>query len=105
MSVIIETKDLDIKDISYHRNGVGGYPFYVIYFYDKEKQRNFIATIFFEYDDDGQRKLGFNPRVAVIDPALASKGNIKFGENSWRGDCYSYALAEAIEEKEKCDEC
>ena len=76
----------------------------MIYFYDKEKRRNFIATIFFEYDDDGQRKLGLNPRVAVIDPALASKGNIKFGENSWRGDCYSYALAEAIEEKEKCDE-
>ena len=100
MSRIIETTDIDVLEIAYHRNGVGGYPFHVVYFRDKEMDRVFLATVFFEHDDEGNEKLGFNPRVAIIDPELAAKGIIALGENSWRGDTYAYALAEAIKEGE-----
>ena len=100
MSRIIETTDVEVLEIAYHRNGVGGYPFHVVSFRDKEMDRVFLATIFFEHDDEGNAKLGLNPRVAIIDPKLAVKGIIGFGENSWRGDTYAYALAEAIKEKE-----
>ena len=100
MSRLIETTDVEVLEIAYHRNGVGGYPFHVVSFRDKEMDRVFLATIFFEHDDEGNETLGFNPRVAIIDPKLAAKGIIGFGENSWRGDTYAYALAEAIKQGE-----
>ena len=100
MSVMIETTDIEVLEIAYHRNGVGGYPFHVVSFRNKEMDRVFLATVFFEHDDEGNETLGFNPRIAIIDPELAAKGIIAFGENSWRGDTYAYALAEAIKQGE-----
>ena len=48
MSRLIETTDVEVLEIAYHRNGVGGYPFHVVSFRDKEMDRVFLATIFFE---------------------------------------------------------
>lgn len=70
------TKKLD--HIDYHRNGICGLPFYVATF----------------RDDDGSTKVAITfpdaPEcaTAVLDVGLLAAGNVKFGENSWRGDHY-----------------
>jgi len=66
-------------DIHHHRNGIHGAPFYTGTFTmdegDGEKKMLFVL-----FDKPGH--------CAVFDFDLLTAGNLKFGENSWRGDQY-----------------
>lgn len=72
-----------IQEIAYHRNGVMGNGFYVIKF--RQDRQNMLAVVFGEMGN-----------VAVFDLDLLGKGNITFGENSWRGDNFEDWLRKEI---------
>lgn len=73
-----------INELVYHRNGVGGEPFYAVNFTDySEKAGDMVAAVF---DTPGH--------VAVF--CIGRLPSIQFGYNSWRGDKYEGLLREAI---------
>lgn len=101
---------LTIQEISHHRNGICGDPFYAVRFHDDDEERNMLAIVFDSFDnqEDGPYDLPSWPEiqhgcpVAVVDIDLA-QSTIRFGENSWRGDQYSTALYQAIRNWETTD--
>lgn len=78
---------LDIREISYHRNGVTGNGFHVVQFKHREENAklNMLAVVF---EEPGS--------VAVFDRDLVGTGVTKFFANSWRGDVFEPALRKAI---------
>lgn len=83
-------KNITVKEIASHRNGVHGAPFNIVTFRDNKEKRNMVAIVF---DSDFH--------IAVFDTDLLGQGNITFGENSWRGDTYEYDIRKAIKENDK----
>ena len=86
--------DIHVKEVAYHRNGVGGEGFHVVRFAWDEAEssslRNMVGIVF---EGSG--------RVAVLDADLTAMGNIAFAMgNSWRGDHFEAVLREAIESYE-----
>jgi len=83
-----ETEEpLKVIEIASHRNGVGGWPFDVVLFEDGGEHGSLKVGIVFE-EPAGQ--------CAVLDVGKLAEGNVRFGENSWRGDGYERALREVI---------
>lgn len=73
---------IEIKDASYHRNGIGGAGFYAILLRDHTNKKDMIASLF---DEPGH--------CAVYCVDELAKGNIAFAQgNSWRGDHYESQL-------------
>jgi hypothetical protein len=78
--------DIDVTDVAYHRNGVGGNGFHVVLFTDPEiPGHTFVATVFEEPHS-----------IAVLATNLLAVGDVAFGSNSWRGDNYERDCREAI---------
>ncbi len=77
---------MEIQGAAYHRNGIGGAPFYVAYFTDDRdgdvQGRQMVGIVFPEYE----------MATAVFDLHLLSEGVIAFGENSYRGDHFDAEL-------------
>lgn len=104
----------EVLSIAYHRNGVGGDPFYVALVRVAELDHKVLVCIVPAWavtaNDDDESPLtwqqacdlcptGTMPCYA-IDPELASgpwtkPGTVAFGVNSWRGDHYFNLVAEA----------
>ena len=86
---------IKVRAIDYHRNGIGGAPFYVVLF---DEDRN-------AYPEDQGRKVAIvfqEPcHTAVLDVAKLAAGDIRFGSNSWRGDEYESHLRKAIRRHER----
>lgn len=83
---------IKIIQIEYHRNGVGGKPFYAVLFKhapEGRKQMNFLASVF---DEQGS--------ISVICLDMIEEHGVTFAENSWRGDYFETVLIDAIK-KEK----
>ncbi|GAG26865.1 unnamed protein product [marine sediment metagenome] len=82
-----------VNAVAYHRNGISGAPFNVVLFTMKDdetkKMRNMIGILF----GDGEETM---PVCAVLDVDMVAAGNVRFAENSWRGDSYAPELAEAV---------
>ncbi len=78
---------IQVYQVEHHRNGVGGAPFWSILFRDVNESRDMIASVF---DEPGY--------VAVYAIGLLAQSNITFGQNSWRGDVYEWALRCAIKD-------
>ena len=76
-----------VLSVAYHRNGVGGNGFYVVLFKEGrgKKASRKVGVVFCERGN-----------VAVFDVDLLAAENIKFGENSWRGDDYEPELRQAV---------
>jgi len=75
---------LKVTDIAYHRNGVCGNGFVVVTFdYKDSIYHNMMAVLF---EEPGN--------CAVFDMDLFP--NIKFAENSWRGDYFEDVLRKEI---------
>lgn len=91
----VTNERLVIHVIAYHRNGVGGEPFYVITFRDIEEERDMVAVLF-ENDAPSRPGRFVNPRTAVFDRSMLGNGEIAMGTNSWRGDVYDPALRDAL---------
>lgn len=77
-----------IIDTQYHRNGVCGNPFYCFLF--KDDNHTMFAV---QFTDDPLS-------TAVFDLELLSKGNIRFGINSFRGDHYADWLKKVSDNSE-----
>jgi hypothetical protein len=77
--------NLHIENIQHHRNGISGTPFQVLIFRDPDEGR--MVGIVFEQQH----------HVAVFNLDKLAVGNIAFGVNSWRGDCYKPHLRRALE--------
>ena len=75
--------NLKIIDLASHRNGIDGTPFHVTMFNDGESIK--LAVLF-----ETKR------HCAVFDFEKLLTGNIRFGENSFRGDQYEAPLRKAI---------
>lgn len=79
-----------LKSIAHHRNGVGGCPFYVAVI--QEGRDKMLAVTF---NDEPA-----HVRTAIFDLKLLADGNIKFGENSYRGDHYHQFMLDEIKKHE-----
>lgn len=90
----------EITEIVFHRNGVSGWPFYVVRFVRAENDEPMVAVVFLNY------KTPFDPSSGidrVIDPQVAVFSeqrlpSVRFVENSWRGDVFAPELYDAIEQ-------
>lgn len=79
---------INVDDIAYHRNGIGGVGFHVVTFAfmdegDSGWHNNMLAVV---YEDSGY--------VSVLDMDVLP--NVEFTVNSWRGDNFEPALRRAI---------
>lgn len=84
---------IKIINAQYHRNGVGGEPFYAILFTDTELPRaghTMIASYFKDCE--------LNGFISVFSIPKLYDGNVKFGQNSWRGDRYATLLKPLLKE-------
>ena len=96
MQIKLETTEVKIEKIAYHRNGVSGEPFFVINF-TCIQVGEMVGIVFTKYNEEHDKFfLDMNPRVAVFEREKLGDGIIEFGENSYRGDHYSYYLLDAI---------
>ena len=74
---------LEVLDISFHRNGIGGAPFHAALFHDGGSLK--VGVLF-----------SAQAHCAVLDLELLLAKDIAFGTNSWRGDRYEPLLRAAI---------
>ena len=88
---------IQVHDVAYHRNGVCGEGFYAITFSDPDVGA--MVAIVFSYVPtcDRESEQDRACRVAVLSLGKLAEGNIRFGENSWRGDRYADDLYRAID--------
>lgn len=87
---------LQIQQIAYHRNGVGGNGFHAVLFrcdpkgeYAEQAGPLFVASVFSERGSVSVLRVG---------DLFDAETGITFGENSWRGDHFETSLREAIRE-------
>ena len=76
-------RTLRVLDHARHRNGICGAPFTVALIDDGESRK--IAILFDSPD-----------HCAVLDMDKLAEGDIAFGSNSYRGDCYEPDLRRAL---------
>jgi hypothetical protein len=79
---------IEVEEVEYHRNGVGGAPFNVIKFTDP-KEGPMLGVVFYKVDCS-------ETAVAVFNRDKLAEGDISFGSNSWRGDVYAPMLRVGI---------
>jgi hypothetical protein len=79
-----------VLDVAFHRNGIMGDGFFVVLF--MQGKLKMVGVVFPEI---GQCA------VAVLNVDMLVSDNIRFTENSWRGDQYQGELLDAIKEYRK----
>lgn len=82
--------NLTIKEVSFHRNGIGGVGFHAVHFVDHDQlgKRNKDAEMLgIVFDEPGYCSV-----IQLNQPQFT----VKFGVNSWRGDRYEPELRSAI---------
>lgn len=77
--------EIVVRQVAWHRNGVGGTGFHAVLF-DNPGKGLMVAIVF---DEPGCCA------VLKVEPLSTAVG-VAFGENSWRGDVFESALREAI---------
>lgn len=89
---------INVLQVAYHRNGIGGEGFYAVLFEDAESAAangigspRFVAAVF-----DGPGRVA----VLAVEPLVTDVG-VRFGPNSWRGDHFEPILRAAIQEHER----
>lgn len=93
-------RDIKIREIAYHRNGVAGEGFHVVLFDwpepgARKPARHMVATVFPLHEEDGEAD--WNGRISVFDVDQLAAGNIAFAAgNSWRGDDFEPELRAAV---------
>ena len=74
-----------VIEIEYHRNGIGGTPFFAVLFSDvvDDKTHIFVATYFPEQDEDGDYMFNGRGDLAIISVSRMTRDGIGRG-NQWR---------------------
>jgi predicted 3-demethylubiquinone-9 3-methyltransferase (glyoxalase superfamily) len=85
---------MKVKQLDYHRNGVEGLEFYVGIVQDENREMLVIR-----FPKEADKETG-SVVCAAFDLALLDKREIKFLNNSWRGDHYHEIMDKAIQERE-----
>lgn len=80
---------MKVKSVAFHRNGVSGKPFYVMLAKGEGRDLVIIRPYVTNPEDEGAE-------CYVLDIGLLAEGNIKFGENSFRGDVFQLEADRAI---------
>jgi hypothetical protein len=75
-----------IIDHDYHRNGISGAPFHVVLFDDTGDENTRKVAVLFDAPQ----------HCAVLDVSKLARGNIAFGQNSYRGDAFDAVLRKAL---------
>lgn len=77
-------KNLELKSIDYHRNGISGVGFHVAVFVDHNPNGDgksyTMLGVLFDNDDECY--------CCAFNLELLAKENVAFGDNSFRGDYY-----------------
>lgn len=75
-----------VIEIEYHRNGVGGTPFYAVLFSDivDDKTHIFVATYFPERDEDGDYTFHGRGDLAIISVSRINEWDGVGHNNRWR---------------------
>lgn len=87
--------NITVKEVSWHRNGIGGTGFHAVHFVDHDqvgrdnKDAEMLGIVF---DKPGH--------CAVIQINQPGDFTVKFGKNSWRGENYEPSLRDAIKKME-----
>lgn len=87
--------------VASHRNGVCGWPFWVVSFdwqNEDRVSRRMVATIPYVGEDSKLNREDCIVCVLCVDQLAA--GDVAFGSNSWRGDHFADRLWKAIDEYE-----
>jgi hypothetical protein len=89
---------ITIKELSWHRNGVGGKGFYAIHFIDHDQTGSVNKDG--EFRDAEFFGIVFERESYCACIQLNQPGDftVQFGINSWRGDTYKPYLRKAINE-------
>ena len=102
------TDDLVVRSVKYHRNGIGGDPFYVIQFEDEEefgtrRPLPFIGIVpsYFVPNEDGTVGAPFCENSGCIPVYVITPDD---PDQCWRGDYYSDRLVQACVDFEKREE-
>lgn len=96
------SKQIQIEEIAYHRNGISGAGFFVVKFIDTDvpKPKTRLIDKVNQIEGAEGRMIGIvfdEPyHVAVFDRGLLAQDIIAFGRNSFRGDYYEAALRKAV---------
>jgi len=108
---------IEVLQVAYHRNGVGGEAVYVALVADSRVRDSrrpggtllvlvpawAIAEVGSAGEAAARTPSGSIPCYA-IDPALAAEGSVAFGANSWRGEDYYGAVRAAVLAQRAADE-
>jgi hypothetical protein len=89
-----------LKEIAYHRNGICGEGFHVAIVESEIEPgdvRKMLCVTFGAHEEGTAG--GY--RTAVFDLALLAQDNIKFGQNSWRGDHWHPFMCETVKAEAK----
>lgn len=80
--------------VAYHRNGISGWPFYVVTFNWKDgaKDRRMVATV--PVAEGSLRRS--DCVISVLDVDMLANGDTAFASNSWRGDHFADDVWKAI---------
>lgn len=103
------SKQIQIEEIAYHRNGVSGAGFFVVKFIDSDvgKPKTRLIDKMNKIEGTQGRMIGIvfdEPyHVAVFDRGLLAQDIIAFGRNSFRGDYYESVLRKATESFSRID--
>jgi hypothetical protein len=107
----MSARELEIEEISRHRNGISGVGFYIVKFKERQETADptsdgygwaeMLAVVFdLETDENGrddfERGEFYNCPTAVFDRGLLAEGEIRFFHNSFRGDHYDHWLRSEI---------
>lgn len=94
---------MQIIQREYHRNGICGMPFHAFLFFDDPEETGrpelFVGIQFADDFDASGNLQSINPHTAVLRVRdLSTEAGVTFGINSWRGDRYTDAFADAIKQ-------
>lgn len=85
----------EVLSVAYHRNGVSGVGFHVVLFVGEGVRK--VGVVFADSETD-ERDDTYDGCTAVFDVDLLAAGDIRFGRNSFRGDCYTQPLLAVVRE-------
>lgn len=88
---------INVKEIAYHRNGIGGEPFHVVLFTMRDTDSETTAPDSKPIIHNMMAVVFEQPyQVSVFDHDKLKQDIIGFGYNSWRGEVYERQLRQAI---------
>ncbi len=88
----------ELIEVNYHRNGVGGTPFFVVLFLERDLNEVFLATYFPEQDKDGEYLFNCRGGLAIVSLNRIDGGYGVGHKNRWRSANWHNWIDKVIQE-------